>query len=357
MKKSGYILLMAVILLVAMQTGCTPQKNASPATTRTYYMGFQNSAPNYYDFNKVLQTLNMWAPTRADAAIISMQVQWDSLYAGVSPQQYVTNNCTGLVNFYRGKSMKLWVYIDPANGLDRSTDALDLKALGMSIAQVGPQQVYKRFCFVMDSMLQPEHMGLALETNLVRSESADSIYQGVKAAANSAAVQIAAYDTRVKLSVSIQVDWAWGTFNGGTYAGVDQDFTDFPFVQELGLSSYPYFVYNTAADIPSNYYSRIVQGRNVPVFVSEGGWSSQQVGTYTENTQKQADYITKQLQLLDNANAIALFQLTFCDIDPNGIGTVPATLNQFIYIGLVDTSLNAKPALALWDAGFKRVRQ
>ena len=93
------------------------------------------------------------------------------------------------------------------------------------------------------------------------------------------------------------------------------------------------------------------------MFVSEGGWSSQQVGTYTENTQKQADYITKQLQLLDNANAIALFQLTFCDIDPNGIGTVPATLNQFIYIGLVDTSLNAKPALALWDAGFKRVRQ
>ena len=349
----NFFIIAASLLIMAMMSACQPQKNVAPPTQRTYRMGFQNSAPNYYDFNKVLQTLNMWV-LRADAAMISIQVPWDSLYTGVTPQQYVTDNFTSLVNFYRGKNMKLWVYIDPANGLDRSTDALDLKALGKSIAQPGPQQVYERFCFVMDSMLQPDHMGMALETNLVRGLSPDSLYQGVKTAANSAAAQIAAYDSKVKLSVSVQVDWAWGALAGSSYVGVDQDFTDFPFVQELGLSSYPYFEFNDPNDIPSNYYSRLVQGRNTPVFISEGGWSSQQVGTYTETTQKQADYITKQLQLADNANAIGLFQLTFCDIDPAGIGSQPANLNQFIYIGLVDTSLNPKPALAQWDDGFKR---
>lgn len=344
-------------VMIAALHSCTPKPNTNTSTQRSYRMGFQNSAPNYFDFNKVLQTLYMWV-TRADAAIISTQVPWDSLYAGVTPQQYVTDNYTGLVNYYRGKNMKLWVYIDPANGLNRSADASDLSALGKSIAQSGPQQIYGRFCKVMDSMLRPEHMGLALETNLIRSQSPDSIYKGIKTAANNAAADIAAFDPAVKLSVSVQVDWAWGNGNGGSYQGVAQDFTDFPFVQELGYSSYPYFFYNQPQDIPSDYYSRIIQGHSIPVFVSEGGWSSQQVGSFTETTQKQTDYITKQLQLLDYVNAIAVFQLAFTDIDINALpGGIPSNISQFAFIGLADSSLNAKPALSVWDQAFAKPLQ
>lgn len=342
------------LLMVILIVGCKPKPKDDLKNERTYRMGFQNSAPNYHDINKVLQTLNMWT-SKADAAIISMEVPWDSLYNGVTPQQYVTRNCTELVKYYRGKNLKLWVYIDPCNGLDRSKDATSLAAMGKSIAQAEPQQRFRRFCFVMDSMLQPEHMGVALETNLIRGLSPDSIYQGMKAAVNGAAADIAAYDTKTKLSVSVQVDYAWGWGGTGVYQGVEKDFTDFPFVQELGLSSYPYFVYDKAQDIPFDYYSRIISGHLLPVFVSEGGWSSQTIGTRTQTSQKQADYITKHLELLDNVKAIGVFQLLYCDINLSALPPgFPANIDQFIYIGLTDTSLNAKPGLAIWEAAYQR---
>jgi len=354
MVKRSYTLVIPCFMFIFCFAGCKPKPKETTTTKRTYRMGFQNSAPRYNDINLVLQVLGMWT-SRADAAIISMQVPWDSLYAGVSPQQYVTNNCLELVKYYRGKNLKLWVYIDPANGLDRSGDASDLKALGKSIAQLQSQQLYTHFCFVMDSMLKPEHFGMALETNLIRAQSPDSIYQGIKSAANIAAANIRAYDNNVKLSVSIQADLANGRANNGVNQSIEKDFSDFPFMQELGISSYPYFFYDKPQDIPSDYYSRLIEGHNMPVFIAEGGWSSQTVGTYAQTPQKQQDYITRQSELLGEVNAIAWFQLTFTDIDMTSLPTTtPTILNQFAFIGLVDINLQSKPSLETWTKIFNR---
>ncbi len=355
-KTKPVIFLCPLFYALVLVSSCKPKTETNPtpqAGERTYRMGFMNSAPRPV-LDLALQSLSIWTQ-RADAAIISIEVPWDSLYAGVSAQQYVANNLKELINYYRGKNLKLWVYIDPANGLDRSANSDKLKALGKSITQADVQQAYRHFCVVMDSILHPEHMGLALETNLIRGLSPDSIYQAVKAAANGAAQDISAFDAAVKLSVSVQADWAWGKLNNSSYAGVEQDFIDFPFIQELGISSYPCFAYNAAADIPDDYYVRLVQGHSIPVFVSEGGWSSMTVGAYTENPKKQKDYIARHEQLLDNVKAIGVFQLTFTDIDTTALpaGT-PASLNMFAGMGLVDINFQAKPALSAWDQTFKR---
>ena len=337
------------------------KKEDSVPTTRTYRMGFQNSAPRYDDFNLVIQSLQLWSQ-RADAAMITTEVPWDSLYAGKSAQQYVTNNYQGLVDYYRSKNFKLWVYVDPANGLNRASDANALVALGKSIAQDDVQKLYRRFVVVMDSMLKPEHLGLALETNLIRTASPSSIYNGVKKAANDVVADVRAVDQTVKLSVSVQADVAWGTLNGSnTYVGVDQDFADFPFVQELGISSYPYFNSSRPEDLPSDYYSKLVTGKSLSVFVSEGGWTSQ---TFTGPSQVitgspalQQAYIERQGQLLDQAKAIAWFQLTFTDIDLDHLpANVDPTIRYFAYLGLVDIYLAPKPSLTAWDNIFKRTR-
>ncbi len=334
-------------------------------TTRTYRIGFQNSAPRFDDLNLFVQSLDIWTQ-RADAAIITTEVPWDSLYAGKSIPQFVINHYKGLVDYYRTKNFKLWVYIDPQNGLNRGSDASTLVALGKSIAQDEAQLRYRRFVVVMDSILRPEHLGLALETNLIRAASTASIYNGVKKAANDAASDVRAFDKNVKISVSVQVDYAWGRLLGnGTYIGIDQDFTDFPFIQELGISSYPYFDFAKPEDIPLDYYSKMVEGKSLPVFVSEGGWPSKSF-TLTGANQKtvisdlnvQQQYITRQSQLLDKAHASALFQLVFTDIDVSGIpSNVDPNINNFIHLGLVDIKLQSKPSLAAWDNLFKRTLQ
>jgi hypothetical protein len=345
-----------IIFFFIMIISCKKESTTTADTTtsnRTYRMGFQNSAPRI-DFNQAMQSLHLWE-IRADAAIISTDVPWDTLLNGMTAVDYVNQNYKGLVDYYRTKSFKVWVYIDPANGLNRGSDATALVARKKSIAQQDMQNIYKRFVFVMDSILKPEHLGLALETNAIRGISVDSIYQGVKKAANDASVDIRNFDKNVKLSVSVQVDYAWGKLDNTSYKSVDNDFTDFPFIDELGLSSYPYFAFDKPQDIPLNYYSILLTKKSLPVFISEGGWTSATVGTTTGTTQKQSDYMIRHAQLLDQVNAIALFQLTFTDLDLSAWpANTPPNLSLFAALGLVDINFNSKPALASWDTIFKR---
>jgi hypothetical protein len=317
------------------------------AASRSYRMGFATSAPRP-DLNLIIQSLNLWT-AHADAAIISAEVPWDSLIGGENPVTLVTDQYVQLVAIYRSKHLKVWVYIDPENGLNRQSDSYPLVALGKSIAQPAMQQLYRRWVVVVDSMLRPDHLGLALETNLVRLAAPDSIYQGVKAAVNAAAADVRMVDATVPLSVSVQAEVAWGKLGGSSYVGVAQDFSDFPFLQELGISSYPYLGgFATPVAIPLNYYSQLTAGHSLPVFVSEGGWSS--APTYG-GVAAQAAYIDRQGQLLTQAKATSLFQLTYTDIDLRGWGSVDSSgLAAFAFIGVVDTNFSSKPALASWDS-------
>ncbi len=348
-----------LICLAAFISSCKTNDATPSPTARTYRMGFANSSPSFNSFDTVILSLNLWTQ-HADAAIISTEVPWDSLYAGESIQKYVLNNYVGLANFYQAKNLKLWVYIDPENGLNRASDSDQLVALGKSISQSDAQKIYRRFVVVMDSLLKPDHLGLALETNLIRAAASSSIYNGVKQAVNNAATDVRAIDQNVKLSVSVQAEVAWGKLAGnGSYIGIGQDLADFSFVQEMGISSYPYFNFSTPADLPLNYYSTLVAGKSLPVFVSEGGWASQTFmgpnGVINSSNTIQQNYLTRQSQLLDQAQAIALFQLTFTDIN---LSTVPSyvnpTIKYFAYLGLVDGQLLPKPSLTTWDALFKR---
>src|ERR1700761_2543933 len=81
-------------------SSCKHEK-LSPAAIhqRGYRMGFQNFPPKA-DANTILQALDMWTQ-RSDAAIISVQVPWESLYNGTSPESYIDNNFVQLVNYYR----------------------------------------------------------------------------------------------------------------------------------------------------------------------------------------------------------------------------------------------------------------
>jgi len=335
-------------------------KHAAPASTtaRSWRMGFAASAPRP-TLDAILQSLNIYV-NHSDAAIISTEPPWDSLLNGADPVKYVTNSYSQLVNIYRTKNFQLWIYIDPENGLNRQTDSDPLRARGLSIAQPAIQKLYRRFVVAMDSLLHPDHLGLALETNLIRLAAPDSIYQGVRQATRDAATDVRAIDAKVPLSVSIQAEVAWGKLGGtGSYVGIDADKKDFPFMQELGISSYPYISYPNPSDIPPDYYSRLTQG-NIKTFISEGGWTSSDLpalSIHSSPVQQQA-YIRRQTQLLQQAKAIGLFQLTFTDLS---IGAWPANVTNelapFAWLGMVDSNFNPKPALTTWDSVIRRSLQ
>lgn len=268
--------------------------------------------------------------------MISTEVPWKALLNGEKAETYVVQHFKDLAEFYRSKNLLLWVYIDPQNGLDRTKDANELIAAGRSIAQPDMQAIYRRFTIVMDSIIKPEHIGLALETNLIRFASSSAIYTGVKQAANDAAKELKLRNSAAKINVSVQAEQAWGKLAGGTYTGIEQDLTDFPFAEELGISSYPYLAFNSPNDIPDNYYLRLIEGKSLPVFVSEGGWSSRSVitadRTIVSSNENQKTYFERHEQLLQSVKATALFQLLFTDIDVNNL---PGGVHQTLVTSLI----------------------
>lgn len=340
--------------------GCSKSNPTSPPSgpgTRSYAMGF-SALPPRLTIESVLTNWAVWSQ-RSDAAIFHITPPWGALLAGVDPDSLVAKEHAPLARLYRDRGMMITVTLDATNGLDRTAEAESLVILGRSLTEPIVQARYRAYALAVWRQLRPEHLLLAAEVNLIRIAAPAPLYAAVRQVCNDASADLIAAGCTAKRSVSVQVETAWGRLPlTGVYAGIATDLADFPFVQELGLSSYPYLGgFAEPESIPLDYYARIGNDAARPVLVVEGGWSSASVDTVVSSPAEQARYIRRQRALLDAAHAVAVFQLEFADLDLTGFPPpIPAILPLFASLGLVDSDLAAKPALAAWDSTFARTR-
>ena len=342
---------------------CTPAPrgvDVASKPTRSYFMGFSVIPPRP-DINVAVKALDIWTK-RADAAIMHVDVPWAQMLGGGTPEDALRKDGVDLVNYYRSKHLKLVVTIDVTNGLARESEAQALVAAHRSITEPAIQQLYRRYVRAVVEMLRPDYLGLAAETNLIRLAAPRPVYDAVVRMTNDAAADVRRTRSAASLPLyaSVQVETAWGRLGrqgSGGFVGIAQDLRDFPFNNVLALSSYPYLGgFKDPQDIPLDYYSRLRGARSLPEMVVEGGWPTRSVGgVFSTSPQMQARYIARQAELLDSANAIGVFQLSFTDLDLRYFPKpVPAILPLFDTIGLVGANLEPKPALAAWDKIFAR---
>lgn len=331
-----------------------PSPSPSPAATRSWRMGFSPNPPRP-TVDAMLKDVDTFS-SRSELCIIHEEPPWTELLAGATPDAYLDAERVALVDYMRGKGLRFMFMGDLNDGLDRSKDSPKLVAAGRSITEPAIQALYRDYMLAVDRKLKPDVMGLVAESNLIRV-AAPALYPAIRKTANDTAAALRAAGSSVQLMASVQVEVAWGHITGvpAGYVGVETDFADFPFVQVLGLSSYPYFGWNEPEDLPLDYYTRPLAGRTLPVMVVEGGWASAAAGSVTSTPEKQARFFARQAQLLDAAGAKAWLQLVFADIDISSVPPpVPANLPLFVSIGLTDSDFNPKPALAAWDTLFAR---
>lgn len=327
--------------------------SGAPAATRGWRMGFSPNPPRF-TVESVIQGIDLWS-RRAELVIIHEELPWTKLLAGQTPDAILDADKVELVRYLRGKGLQLVFMGDLNDGLARESEAPQLRAAGRSITEPAVQQLYRDYLLAVDRKLQPQFIGLVAESNLIRA-AAPSLYPAVVRSANDTAAALRTAGSTATLLASVQVEVAWGRLGGsGGFAGVATDLADFPFVQVLGLSSYPYFGWAQPEDLPLDYYSRLVAGRSLPVMVTEGGWASASAGSIASSPALQARYVSRHAELLDAARALAWLHLQFADIDMAAVpGPVPPNLPLFASIGLANSDFSAKPALAAWDALFAR---
>jgi hypothetical protein len=312
-------------------------------------MGFSHIPPRF-SVPEVLRTIDS-VSRHSDAALMVIDVPWAVLLAGTDAAQAVRNDALNIARLFQQKGLPIAAVLEPANGLDRSAEAVPLAALGRSITDTAVQRAYREYVVAFDSIVHPEWLGIAVETNLIRAFSSPRLYSALVMMSNDAAQRLRATGSTTKLMVSVQVEAAWGR-PGNTYAGIQRDRTDFPFVQVLGLSSYPYLGgFSAPEQLPTDYYARVVNEASIPAMVSEGGWTSGSVGGVVSSPDLQARYIRRQMQLADAAHLIGVFQITFTDLDlPNLPIPSGSILPLFAQLGMVDIAYRPKPALAVWDS-------
>ena len=351
----GLLALASALWLQCSSDGGAPTGPGLPS--RTYVMGFSGIPPRP-DLYLTIQTINLWG-TRADAALILSEPPWAALLAGAAPDSLVRGDQLGLANYYRSKGLHIIASVDPTNGLNRASDSQPLVDAGRSLTEPAIRQLYRSYVTALDTIVRPEYLSVASETNLIRAIAPPALYAAVVAAGNGAAADVRAVDPTVKIFGTVQVEVAWGRLvSGGSFVGVDQDRADFPFLQVLGLSSYPYLGgFSDPDSVPVDYYSALTAGNPLPTMVIEGGWPSDSLGV-AGTPEKQERYIARHAAILDRAQAIGWFQITFTDLDVANFPVPPGTsLGPFAHLGLVDKDLAPKPALAEWDAAFRRPRR
>jgi hypothetical protein len=347
---------LAVVTIACPRATHEPENSSGQA--RSYLMGF-SVVPPKPDIKVAIQSMEIWTG-RADAAIMHLDVPWALLLAGTSPEDALRKDGVDLEHYYRSHRLKLVVTIDVTNGLGRESEAPALVAAHRSITEPAVQRLYRNYVRALVEMLHPDYLGLAAETNLIRQIAPRPVYNAVVRMSNDAASDIrrSRSASALPLYVSVQVETAWGKLvQQGAYVGIDQDLRDFPFVDLLGLSSYPYLGgFKDPDQIPLDYYTRVRGSQVLPLMVVEGGWPSASArGMFSSSPDMQSRYITRQSQLLDEAKAIGVFQLSFTDLDLGSFPKpVPAILPLFATLGLVDANLKSKPALATWDKIFAR---
>jgi len=347
----------ALILLTAaaVAAGCGEGTGAG-LPPRSYLMGFSAIPPRFDTSTaNLIAAIDNWVP-HADAAIMHVSPPWAALLAGHTPTGVVDTVELPLAQYYRAKGLDIVFTVDATDGLNRAAEAPELVAAGRSITDTMVQRLYREWTYAVALKIQPRYLGLAAETNLIRVAAPNSVYQALVTMTNAVAAQISAASLPSGLFVSIQVETAWGRLPPGPYVGIAQDLSDFPFMQAIGLSSYPYLGGFTEPDsLPLDYYSRIAQGTTLPVLVVEGGWASVSLDSLVSSPAEQARFFGKQELLLDSADAKGVFQLTFYDLDLSNNPQPPGSiLPLFTHLGLADSAMNAKPALAVWDSTLRR---
>jgi hypothetical protein len=353
------VMALALSPFLALLGGCTGGGGGAPppppptGPTRTWRMGFFTLPPR----PTVQSTLEMvdHMSARADLVAIHDELPWTDLLSGMSPEAILDRDKVQLVNLLRGKGLRLFFMADLTDGLSRGQEAPQLRALGRSIAEPAVQQAYRAYVLAVARKLAPEFLGLAAETNLTRTIGPAYLYAAEVQAANAAAADLRTAQTTATLLISIQAETAWGKLpDTGVYAGIAQDLRDFPFLQMVGISSYPYFAYAQPEELPTDYYSRLLQGSGLPAMVTEGGWASASFGSIQSTPEKQARYLGVQAKLLESVRAKGLVQLLFADLDLSAWPPPVDGLQAFSTLGLTDPSYQAKAALAAWDQTFAR---
>ncbi len=368
-KHSTFSITLAVLVALAAILACgqtgpvTPfptLENPASESGKTIY-GFFPSPPkatftsiigHYKDLGKY-----------GDFVLFQHNIPWEDFADSVDGESKSRTDIAGQAMLARQNGLDYIFVVDPLNGLNRREFRGLPSGWESNFANPQVRAAFTNYTLWVVRTFHPHYLGLASEINTYMDAFPDdapnfiSLYQEVYAK-----VKAEAPETQVF------VTFQWDDLNNMWPQPEEGDRTKLspnweqieafePNLDLWVISSYPYFVFPSGSDIPTDYYSRLLSRTSKPVAVAEGGWTSRDLGSIHATPEDQVTYLQAIHDQLGSRLAFWVY-LLLNDFDmesyskafgDQGVSETDLnTLSMFASLGLREMDGASKPALNVW---------
>jgi hypothetical protein len=299
-----------------------------------------------------------------DFVLIQHNTDWESFIQGVDGESQSRTDLINQVKLASQNNLEYIFVIDALNGLNRKEFIGLPTGWEANFANPNIRAAYKNYALWVAQTFHPRYLGLASEINTYMDAFPDdtknfiSLYNEIYAL-------VKAQSPETQIFVTFQWDDLNNMFpqpeegNRQKFAANWEQVEAFePNLDVWAISSYPYFVFPSASDIPADYYTPLLSQTTKPVAIAESGFSSKAVGFAQGSPEDQVIYLNavhKQLgsRLAFWVNTLLTdFNIESYANEMEKQGRNPndaEALSNFAFIGFLNSDGTPKPALEVWD--------
>jgi hypothetical protein len=339
----------------------TPPSPSVFDSGRTAY-GFFPTPPEI----SILSAWNLFRAIAAhgDVVLIQQNVAWDDFRDGIDGDSKRIDDIRAQVNLAWQNGLEPIFVVDPLNGLNRREfGGLPPDLAGADFNHPVVRAAYQNFALRLARDYHPRYLGLASEINTYADAFPDDFPNFVSLYR----------DTYLKIKrespgTQVFVTFQWEDINNvNRFADQGEKKIDWDrieaFEPDLDLwviSSYPFVAFDSAAEIPDDYYAPLLTRTAKPLAVGEGGFGSADMPPFHGTPADQAGYLNAIHDQIGERLAFWIY-LILDDfnmdsyrayLQSQGMAENAETMRFFSIVGLRERDGTPKPALAVWD-GFR----
>ncbi len=360
------LLIVAILLLAAL--AC--ENSAAPTTAAPTVSVFDSGqtafgffpTPPEASVESVLKNMKAIGG-HADAALFQQEIPWSDFIESPDADSKKIKDMRGMVELATGNGLELIIVVDPLNGLNRR----EFMGLPPELADgnFGTPEIrsaFKNYTLRLVDEFHPRYLGLSSEINTYMDAHPDDVENYLRLYRETyAAVKAIAPETQIFVTFQWDDLNNLGVFNEGTAYDVKWEQIELfePQLDVWAISSYPCFFFDSAADIPPDYYTPLLARTDKPLAVAEGGCSSIDLEIQHGSYQDQVDYLNAIDAQIGERLSFWIY-LLYSDLNMDSFAPLMReqgagdddieTLSYFASLGLIEADGTPKPALAVWDS-------
>ena len=341
----------------------TPQNSAFRSNETAY--GFYPSPPEI-TLESVFATFK-GISEHGDFVLVQQNTDWESFVKGVDGESKARTDIINQLTLASQNNLDHVFVIDALNGLNRREFASLPASWDTNFANPDIRTAHKNFALWVVRNFHPRYLGIASEINTYMDAHPEdaknfiSLYNEIYALVKAEAPE-------TKIFVTFQWDDLNNMFpqpEEGNRARLSPNWEQIeafePNLDLWVISTYPYFVFPSASEIPADYYTPLLSRTGKPVAIAESGFSSQPVGFAQGSPDDEVIFLNAVHDQLGPRLAFWVNTiLTDLNMDSYAAemakqGRDPKDaegLSNFAFIGFLNPDRSPKPALDVWD-GFR----